>query len=183
MKRASSPTLTSLTEPPQDRVVVGTVGKPHGLDGTVVVHPQSDYAERFAAGRRLTGEGGRLLTVRTCHPTEKILLVSFVEVVDRSTAESLRGTVLTIDPTERRLLDDDEYWPDELIGLTVLDPNGNRLGTVEDVDDSSYQSRLQVRAQSGLVLVPLVDELVSQIDINQGFLVVVPIEGLFDKHQ
>lgn len=183
MKRASSPALTSPTEPPQDRVVVGTVGKAHGLDGAVVVHPQSDNADRFAAGSRLTSEGGQLLTVRSSHPTEKILLVSFVEVVDRSTAESLRGTALTIDPSERRPLDDDEYWPDQLIGLTVLDPNGNRLGTVEDVDDSTSQSRLQVRTESGLVEVPLVDELVTQIEITEGFLVVVPIDGLFDTRR
>lgn len=185
MKRASSLALTSPTEPPEDRIpedriVVGTVGKPHGLDGTVVVHPRSDYPRRFAAGSRLISEDGRLLTVRSSHRTERILLVAFAEVVDRSAAESLRGIELTIGSTERRPLADGEYWPDQLVALTVLDPEGNTLGSVEAVDDSTVQSRLQIRTQSGLVEVPLVDELVTEIQIAKGYLVIGPIVGLFD---
>ncbi len=40
--------------PDVDRVTVGTVGRPHGLDGTVVVHPETDNPERFEPGRRVT---------------------------------------------------------------------------------------------------------------------------------
>ena len=180
MKKASSPTLTSPTELPPERVVVGTVGKPHGLGGTVVVHLESDYPDRFSPGSRLLTEDGRQLTVRSSHSTEKILLVEFAEVADRNDAESLRGSVLTIDAADRRPLRLGEYWPDDLVGLTVRDPAGQALGTVVEVDDTTVQHRLQIRARSGLVEVPLVDDLVPLVQIADGYLIVVPIAGLFD---
>lgn len=180
MKKASSPTLTSPTELPPERVVVGTVGKPHGLGGTVVVHLESDYPDRFSPGSRLLTEDGRQLTVRSSHSTEKILLVEFAEVADRNDAESLRGSVLTIDAADRRPLRLGEYWPDDLVGLTVRDPAGQALGTVVEVDDTTVQHRLQIRTHSGLVEVPLVDDLVPLVQISDGYLIVVPIAGLFD---
>jgi 16S rRNA processing protein RimM len=173
--------LTSPTEPPPERVIVGTVGKPHGLGGTVVVHPDSDYPERFAPGSRLLTGDGTQLTVRSSHSTEKILLVEFAEVADRNDAESLRGTVLTIDAADRRPLRLGEYWPDDLVGLTVRDAHGKALGTVVDVDDSTVQHRLQIRTHFGMVEVPLVDDLVPVVEMADGYLIVAPIAGLFDR--
>lgn len=169
-----------LTDPIPDRVIVGTVGRPHGLGGTVVVHLESDYPERFSPGSHLVTENGRHLTVRSSHSTERILLVDFAQVADRNDAESLRGTVLTIDAADRRPLRPGEYWPEDLVGLMVRDPSGKALGTVVEVDDTTVQHRLQIRTHSGLVQVPLVDDLVPRVQIGDGYLIVVPIAGLFD---
>lgn len=179
MKKASSPTLTSPTDLPPDHVIVGRVGKPHGLGGTVVVHPESDYPERFAPGSHLVTADGRPLTVRSSHSTKKILLVEFAGIADRITADSLRGTVLTIDAADRRPLRLGEYWPDDLVGLAVRDPDGQALGTVVAVDDATAQPRLLIRTSGGQVQVPLVDDLVPEVEIESGYLVVVPIDGLF----
>lgn len=166
--------------PDTERVTVGSVGKPHGLNGTVVIHPETDNPERFEPGRRVRDDTGRLLTVERSQSSQAVLLVSFVEVADREGAEALRGSSLTIDPEDRRPLEENEFWPEDLIGLEVRDPDGLRIGVVTAVDLDGPQHRLTVSTESGAHLVPLVDDLVPSIDVANRVVVVNPIAGLFD---
>lgn len=159
-------------------MTVGTVGKPHGLQGTVVVHPETDNPERFVAGAAIETDSGRVLTVRTVRNSEAVLLVSFVDVDDRDAAESLRGLTLSIDPAERRSLSADEFWPEDLIGLEVRIPSGQAFGSVTAVDADSPQSRLTIATPQGDFIVPLVTALVPEINLEGRYLVVEPIEGL-----
>ena len=161
-----------------DPVTVGTVGKPHGLDGTVVVHPETDNPARFVAGASLRLDYGPALTVRRARTGGGILLVSFEDIDDRDGAEALRGRTLWIDPSERRALDDDEFWPEDLIGLEVRDPSGALIGSVADVDANAPQTLLTVLTTEGEFLVPLVTALVPRVDLAEGYLVVAPIDGL-----
>jgi 16S rRNA processing protein RimM len=166
----------------EDRVLVGTIGKPHGLDGTVVVVLDSDHPGRFSRGSQFLTEAGRTLTVQSSRASGAILLVRFVEVAGRDDAEQLRGFELTIDESNRRSLESGEFWPEQLVGLDVRDPDGRTLGQVERVDDSSAQHRLLVRTPAGVVMVPFVSDLVPKVEIGAGYLVVVPIAGLFEDH-
>ena len=161
-------------------MTVGTVGKPHGLHGTVVVHPETDNPERFAAGATIETDSGRVLTVRTVRKSEAVLLVSFVDVDDRDSAESLRGLTLSIDPSQRRNLSADEFWPEDLIGLEVRDPSGNAIGSIKAVDADSPQSRLTIATPQGDFIVPLVDALVPVINLAGRYLIVEPIDGLLN---
>ena len=167
--------------PDVERVTVGTVGRPHGLDGTVVVHPETDNPERFEPGQRLTEDSGRKLTVERSRRSQSVLLVSFTEVTDREGAEALRGLNLTIGPSDRRPLEEGEFWPEDLIGLEARDPEGRMLGVVSAVDQDGPQHRLTVTTGSGAHVVPLVDFLVPRIDLNERVVIVNPIAGLLDE--
>ena len=167
-----------MTGPETELVTVGTVGKPHGLQGTVVIHPETDNPDRFVAGAALKTDSGQVLTVRTVRSSEAVLLVSFVGVDDRDAAESLRGLTLSIDPSQRRSLSADEFWPEDLIGLEVRDPSGRALGSIKSVDADAPQSRLTVATPQGDFVVPLVTALVPEINLAGRYLVVEPIEGL-----
>ncbi|MGH8927511.1 MAG: ribosome maturation factor RimM [Acidimicrobiia bacterium] len=162
-----------------ERVVVGRIGRSHGLDGTMVVHPDTDNPDRFLPGHQMQTESGLSLTVRKARPLESVILASFVEITDRDEADSLRGAVLTITADERRALDVDEFWPEDLVGLEVRDPSGTRIGSIVALDTDAPQHRLTIATNRGEVMVPLVGELVPEIDLAGGFVVVVPIEGLF----
>ncbi len=167
--------------PETERVIVGTIGKPHGLDGTVVLHPETDNPNRFIAGATIQGgktDTGRVLTVRSVRNSEAVLLVSFVEINDRDAAETLRGVTLSIDPSERRSLSADEFWPEDLIGLEARDSLGNAIGSIKAVDADSPQSRLTIATAHGDFIVPLVTALVPEVNLAGGYLVVEPIEGL-----
>ena len=169
-----------MTVPETERVTVGTVGKPHGLNGTVVIHAETDNPERFVAGASMETDTGRVLTVRTVRTSQAVLLVSFVDVDDRDAAESLRGLRLSIDPSERRSLSVDEFWPEDLIGLEARDPTGGVIGSIKAVDADSPQSRLTIATPQGDFIVPLVDALVPVINLAGRYLIVEPIDGLLN---
>lgn len=164
----------------QERVSVGTIGRPHGLDGTVVVHPDTDNPQRFVVGASFQSNSDQVLTIGHVRNSGPILLVSFVGVNDRDDAGRLRGLTLSIDASERRQLSTDEFWPEDLVGLEVRDPGGNLIGSITSVDADSPQSRLTIATGQGEVIVPLVTALVPEVNLSERYLVVQPIEGLLD---
>ena len=85
--------------------IVGVIGRAHGVRGEVAVEPRTDEPERrFAPGQVLREEGGtRLFTVQSVRDHSGRLLVRFAELLDRTDAEAVRGTLLVaeVEPDER----------------------------------------------------------------------------------
>lgn len=165
-----------------DRIVAGYVRRAHGIRGEVIVRSLSDDPERFAVGARLETDEvpSRELVVIGSRSHAHGHLLRFEGVADRTTAEQLKGVSLTIAPSERRTLEDDEFWPDQLIGLDVIDESGHPLGTVVDVVLAEAQDRLVVETpDEGRVEVPFVSALVGEVDVPANTVVVTPPEGLF----
>lgn len=179
MKKAFMPESSSST----DRVWVGRLGRAHGLRGEVFLVPDTDNPERFSEGAHFSTdeEPARRLELLSIRRHQGRLLARFSGIEDRTAAESLQGVLLTIAPGERRGLADDEYWPDELVGLEVHDPSGELLGTVEATDVEGAQDRLIVKTLEGRrAAIPFVRDLVPEVRVADGFLVVNPIEGLLN---
>ena len=112
-----------------DRLVVGRIVKPHGIRGEVSVEVYSDAPERFEKGARLDADDGRALTIRSSRPHQDRLLVMFEQISDRNAAEDARGIVLSIPASEARALPEGSYYPHQLEGLTVVDEDGEEVGT------------------------------------------------------
>ncbi len=155
-------------------VVVGIVGRAHGLRGDVTVELRTDEPEvRFAPGSVLGCEGlrSRLTLASVRDAAAGRLIVRFAEAPDRTAAESLRGRVLVVevDPDERPAGDDpEEYYDRQLRGLHVLDVEGQDVGVVADVIHLPSQDLLAVTTDAGERLVPFVSELVPHIDLAAG---------------
>lgn len=162
-------------------VVVGRIGKPHGIRGEVTVELRTDEPERrFAPGARLVVEGtGRPVTVTTHHWHQGRLLVRFEEFSDRTAAEAARGWMLTaeVDPAERPE-EEDTYYDRQLIGLRVLTADGQDAGTVDFVVHLPAQDLLEVSTAEGTRLVPFVTALVPQVDLAAGTLTLADVPGL-----
>jgi 16S rRNA processing protein RimM len=166
------------------QLVVGRVGRPHGIRGEVSVQVRTDDpARRFAAGSVLATEPaarGPLTVVSTRWHSGR-LLVTFAGSADRSQAESLTGTLLVVDSAEvGPPADPDEYNDYDLIGLQVLTTAGDLVGTVKDVLHHG-QDLLVVRPATGAeddALVPFVTAIVPEVDITAGRLVIDPPPGL-----
>ncbi len=162
------------------QVIIGTVGRPHGLRGEVTVRPRTDrIEERFAAGCQVLIDS-RPVKVTGSSWTQGRLVVALAGVTDRSAAEALRGVELWADADDDEL-DTDEYHDATLIGMAVVDPQGAPLGTVTAVDHHPTQDLLTVRNDAGEWLVPFVTELVPEVDPAARRLVVRPIPGLLSE--
>jgi 16S rRNA processing protein RimM len=166
-------------------LVVGRVGRPHGVRGEVTVEVRTDDPDaRFAPGSSLrTDPDGRgPLTVAEVRPRSGGLVVAFAGVDSREAAEALRGTVLVVDSESLPPIDDaDEWYDHQLVGLAAVDPAGAALGTVADVVHAPASDLLVVRdADGGEHLVPFLRAMVPTVDVPGGRVVVDPPEGLFD---
>lgn len=179
--RLSSSTESAVTGAASESVKVGYVRRAHGIKGAVVVRPLSDDPDRFLPGQELgTDRADLRLTVVSAQPHKDGLLVGFSGVADRSAAEDLQGVSLLVASGERRQLEPGEYWPEQLVGLQVLDPGGATLGTVSAVIEGAAQDRLEVAGADATFEVPFVAALVTEIDITAGRLVVDPPPGLIE---
>jgi len=169
-------------------LAVGRVVKPHGIRGELVVEVLTDSPElRFASGAALgvqrRGEDRtQKLTVVAARPHAGRLLLRAEGVDDRTAAEQLRDALLVVDASEVEPTDDpDEFHDVELEGLRVLNTGGDELGRVHEVVHTPAGELLAVRTGDGReVLVPFVSEIVPEVDLEAGKLVVDPPEGLFD---
>ncbi|MEU0518667.1 ribosome maturation factor RimM [Streptosporangium sp. NPDC006007] len=165
------------------QLVVGRIGRPHGLRGDVSVEVRTDDPEeRFTPGSALAtnpaSAGPLVVGSRRWH--SGVLLVRFEGVDDRDRAEALRGVMLVIDSADIPPPEDpDEFYDHQLIGLTVLTPEGERVGEVSDVLHHG-QDLLVVRRPAGEAYVPFVKALVPVIDLDGGTLVVDAPAGLLD---
>ena len=160
---------------------MGRIGRPHGIRGEVLVQPMTDAPDRFAPGAvfGVEGEPDRSLEVAAARLHSGRLVVGFAGIADRDAAEQLRGLTLTIPPDARRDLGEDEFWPEELVGMVGLDPDGNRIGTITGVILADAQDRIEVTTDDGRTAeVPFVDELVGEVHPSGGFLVLRLPDGL-----
>lgn len=169
-------------------VVVGRIGRPHGVKGEVTVQLSTDVPERrFAPGTRFElGPARARLVVAASRWHSGRLLLRFEGVLDRPGAEGLRGTVLTIDASAAGQAGDDEadrdtWWDRDLVGLRAATTEGRVLGTVADVVHSPAGDILAVaRPDGGEYLVPFVREIVPEVDVAGGRVVVDPPPGLLE---
>ena len=171
----------------QIEVLIGRIGKPHGVRGEVTVDLKTDEPERrFAVGNKLAATPPkestsklRGLTVNRIRWHQGTLLVTFDELTDRNEAETIRGTLLhaTVDADETPD-DPDEFYDHQLIGLAAYDLEGKLLGTVTKLVHGA-QDLLTIRTEDRRdALVPFVSALVPEVDVAGGRVVIADRPGL-----
>ncbi len=162
------------------QLVVGRVGRPHGIRGELTVQVHTDDPDlRFAAGSVMATEPAERgpLTVLSSRWHSGRLLVAFDGYTDRSGAEELRGTLLVMDSGEAGPAGPEEFWDHELVGLSVVTVSGEPVGVVTDVRHHG-QDLLVVGPRQ--ILVPFVAAIVPEVDVSAGRLVIDPPPGLLD---
>jgi 16S rRNA processing protein RimM len=144
-----------------ETVVVGRVGKSHGLDGSFVVDDASEAPERFAVGAELLvdGEPAKIVSRRSARGRPVIRF-------DRRVA---RGAALEIPRTALEPTAADEYYVFQLVGLEVREEGGEVLGRVRDVAPGVANDVLEL--DSGLAL-PMVEDCVLNVDLDGGTMLV-----------
>ena len=171
-------------------VLVGRIGKPHGLRGDVTIDVRTDEPERrFRVGSRFEAErssgpgavGSRTeLTMTDVRWHSGVLLARFAEVPDRTAAEAARGLLLYVllEPDEKPE-DPEEYYDHQLIGLRAYDVTGIELGEITAVRHGAAQDLLAIATLDGReALVPFVSALVPEVDLVAGRLVIADRPGL-----
>jgi 16S rRNA processing protein RimM len=148
---------------PAETVVVGRVGRPHGLDGAFVVDDASDDTQRFEVGRTVL-LGGEPAVVEERKQAGGRLVVR----LDRP---ALRGTPLEIRRSELAPPGEDEYYVFELVGLEVVEEGGRILGRVREVVSAPANDVLELDTGHAL---PMVEDCVLEVDVDARRIIVGP---------
>jgi 16S rRNA processing protein RimM len=161
---------------PESRILMGVIGRPHGVRGQVRV---TSYADDLTAYGPLSDANGRRFVLRWRGEgvAEIAELVGGAEmkVADRSAAETLTNTRLYVDRAQLPEPEEDEFYLADLIGLAALDAAGARLGTIGAVHDYGAGASLEITCEgASALLVPFTRACVPMVDIANGWLVVDP---------
>ncbi len=162
---------------------VARIGKPHGIRGEVTVQVLTDApGDRFVPGTEFVVEpasaGG--LIVESARWNKDILLLAFEGIETRNQAETLRGAKLFIE-TEELDEDDDEGWYEhELVGLEAR-VGSQVVGKIAALHTLPVQDLLVVETPDGKeILVPFVEQIVPEVNVADGFVLLTPPDGLFE---
>lgn len=169
-------------------VVVGRIGKAHGIRGDVTIDVRTDEPDRrFADGVVLRAEPpsgsacalSQVTVVRARWHSSRLLAV-FAEIPDRTAAEAARGVLLHAEiPADEVPADPDEFYDHQLVGLTAHDLDGTLLGEVTALIHGGAQDLLSIRTPDGRdTLVPFVKALVPEVDLTGRRVVVADRPGL-----
>ena len=176
-------------------VVVGRIGRPHGVKGAATIEVRTDEPDRrFAVGARLLTDSGLELTVASATWHSGRLLVTFEGYDDRTAVEQLRNALVSVDrPADERPEDPDEFYDSDLEGCEVVldggdsggdsdgDSDGSVIGVVREVSHLPGQDLLVVATPDEReVLIPFVSAFVPQIDVSAKRIVITPPEGLLE---
>jgi 16S rRNA processing protein RimM len=159
-------------------VVVGLITKAHGLRGEVAVQNRSDNPDRWTPGAQVLTEDGRTLTIEHTRGGVR-LLVRFAEIVDRTQAERLRGTLLVVPASWLPELPDGQYWPHQLEGCEVVTASGRSLGRITDViANPANDLWVTVDDEGAETLIPAITEVVIEVDVGAERVTVREVPGL-----
>lgn len=174
---------------PDPRILMGVIGRPHGVRGLVHVHSYTADPEDLTAYGVLTDESGRAFTLRW--EREGIARLSKrvdgrdVPIRDREEAAVLTNTRLYVSRSMLPAADEDEYYLTDLIGLRAEDQTGRVLGTVALVHDYGAGTSLEIApSEAGAsLLLPFTAKAVPVVDIAGGRIVIDPPEAVDGEPQ
>lgn len=168
-------------EPPKPRpyIIIGRVVRPWGTRGEVKVEIMTDFPHRFALLKRVyLGREATPFALKGFKLHKGWAILKLAGCDDRTAAEKLRGKLVQIPMEEAMPLGEDEYYVYQIVGLTVWTTKGERLGRVTEVLSTGSNDVYVVRDGEREILIPAIEDVVKEIDLAGGRMVVELMEGL-----
>ena len=158
------------------RLLVGRIGRAHGILGEATIEVRTDEPDRrFAIGAVVQTDTHGELTITSGRVHNGILLLGFNGITDRNGIEKFRNTLLYADVDINEENDDeDEYHVMQLIGCQAVLESGELFGEVTDVINLPGQDLLAIKTSNGEQLIPFVHQLVPTVDVKNKKVVVIP---------
>lgn len=162
---------------------VGKIVNTHGIRGDVRVMPTTDFvAERFAKGQDLylqqAGEPLKL-TVELARQHKGFILVKFVGYDNINDVQTFRDHELMVSGKDQQPLEDGQYYYHQIIGLSVKTVDGEELGTIKEILSPGANDVWVVQRDGKKdLLLPVIDDVVKDVDLDAGEVTVELMEGL-----
>ncbi len=168
-------------------VVLGRIIRAHGIRGEMDACSYAGDLRAFTEFHRLflaTSSGRRLsCKIRKVRPKKKqVVILSLEGVEDRNQAEALAGSEICVSRKDLPSLIDGEYYWHDLIGMKVRTLEREELGRLTAIMSTGAHDVLVVKGPRGEILIPMVEEMIEDVDISSGIITVDPVPGLLDMN-
>jgi 16S rRNA processing protein RimM len=164
-------------------LVIGRIIKPHGVRGEMRVEIMTDLPERFTWLETVyIGENPpQPVTVESVRFHKNQALLKLAGYDSREEVVLLRSQILQVPESEAIPLEEGEYYLYQLVGLAVISDTGEFLGELQEVLETKANNVFVINGPFGEVLLPDTDEVVQEIDFENGRLIVHLLPGLIQN--
>ena len=177
----SEPDLTGTGSPNKGEpfyLTVGRLGKPHGLDGGAIFYIITDFPERLKKGKQVfIGEEKIKAHIKNVEDHHRGLIFHFEEFSTIDEIEKYKSQYVYVDSHELPKLPKGEYYHHQLIGLTVFDLTGNKIGQITEILETGANDVYLIKNDDNKeILFPALLKLIDKIDLENKLMVVKPLE-------
>jgi 16S rRNA processing protein RimM len=150
-----------------DKILLGEIVSVHGIRGDVVIRSYTAEPEAIADYGPLTDDTGKVWRMASLRVTPKGIVARLDGIPDRTAAERLRGLKLYVPRDRLPATDDDEFYYEDLIGLTAVSPDGATLGEIVAVQNFGAGDLIEIRlaGKPRTEFVPFAAAYVGNIDL------------------
>ena len=151
-------------------VIMGRIAAARGVRGWVRIQTYTEYIDGLLEYRSwwIGHEHGpwRKVEVQQCEVHNRTLSAQLPGCPDRTAAEKLKGLLIAVPRSSLPRQSKDEYYWSDLIGLAVVNEQGEQLGTVANLLETGANQVLSVRGDDGEILIPFVATAIKQVDLK-----------------
>ena len=158
------------------KILLAQIGAAHGIKGEVRVKPFGD-PDMFDQYGRLEAQDGRMFRIKRMRAQKAMLIVKFEGVNSRDEAEAINGLELFVARAKLpELEEEDEFYVSDLIGMQVVNEQGDVVGTVKDVPNFGAGDMVEIEPKMGSATyyLPFTEAVVPEIDFDEGRIVIIP---------
>ncbi|MCK5054121.1 MAG: 16S rRNA processing protein RimM [Anaerolineales bacterium] len=181
---SDSPEKGSARQPP-NFLVVGRIVRPHGIRGGLVVEQFSKLIQSIRPGMEIflaDTTKPSVVTSFRAHRGRYLLVIEGCE--DRDTAEQWRDAEIRLKSGDVESLQEGEYYHWQLLGLRVIREDGEALGEITEILETGANDVFIVRNETGgEVLLPAIESVIRDVDLEQGKVVVYLLPGLLPNNK
>jgi 16S rRNA processing protein RimM len=168
----------------QEKFQIGAITSGHGVRGEVKVFPTTDDPMKFKKIKKVildTGKEELTMEIESVKFFKNMAILKFKGYNNLNDVECFKGKTLWITRKQAVPLEKDEYYKADLIGLEVMDENGEKLGCVTNVIETGANDVYEVAlVNDKTILLPAIKECILDIDVKAGKMKVHLMDGLAD---
>ena len=163
-------------------VVIGKFRKPHGIRGEIRMTVLTDFPELIEIGQTVyVGGNHQAFKIKGTRWHGGDLLVSLEELGDRTAVEIFRNILVYMRSEDMPPTEEGEYYLHQLVGMSVVSDEGEKLGVLKEVLLTGANDVYLVESPEGEeILLPATEEVVLDINLEDGTMMVHIIPGLLD---
>jgi 16S rRNA processing protein RimM len=169
---------------PEELIPVGKIIGTHGIKGQMKLHSYSGNAESLAAARTVSLKSPtgtlREFTVTGFKANSGKFIIALQDFDDINLVQPLLGSEVCLKRAQLPVLEADEYYWSDLIGLQVFTDDGALLGKVSDIFETGSSDIYVVQGEGREFLIPAIADVIKAVDPAGGRIIITPLDGLLD---